>query len=154
VRDKLLYQFWEKYHPQRTLVEVNYAPTLLADEVLRTRADAAGTLLIAHKTFGRGNKRGSINDEEYGIAALAPLVAGGLFVFPSATPADLHRLAPLLEDMRSFPYGAEKDALVGMWIANAEVDVAATPTPDADAIIRGRNLPPKIARRFRQRAAS
>jgi hypothetical protein len=149
VRERLLYQFWEKYRPQRTLVEVNYAPTLLADQVLRTRAEAAGTILLEHKTYGRGKRRGSINDEEYGIAALAPLFSGGLVVLPSSTPADLHNLQPLIEDLKGFPYRVEKDALVGLWIAEAEVEVVATPTPDADAVIRGRNLPPKIARRLR-----
>lgn len=148
VRERLLYQFWEKYRPQRTLVEVNYAPTLLADQVLRTRAEAAGTLLLEHKTLGRGRRRGSINDEEYGIAAMAPLFAGGLVVLPSAVPADLHRLQPLLEDLKGFPYREEKDALVALWIANAEVEVVSQPQVDYDAIARGRNLPPKIARRL------
>lgn len=151
VREKLLYQFWERYRPQRTLVEVNYAPTLLADQVLRQRAEAASTVLLEHKTFGRGKRRGSINDEEYGIASVAPILSGGLLVLPSATPGDVAKLQPLLDDMRGFPYREEKDALVGLWIANAEVDVVATPTVTADATIAGRGLPPKIARRLKKK---
>ena len=154
VRERLLYQFWEKYRPQRTLVEVNYAPTLLADQVLKVRAEAAGTLLLEHKTYGRGRRRGSINDEEYGIAAVAPLVSGGLYVFPSATPADLRKLQPLLEDMRGFPYSDTKDALVGMWICEGEVEMVAVKTPSVDDVIRGRGLPPKIARRLRTASAN
>jgi hypothetical protein len=149
VREKLLYQFWERYHPQRTLVEVNYAPTLLADLVLRDRAETAGTLLLEHKTYGRGKRRGSINDEEYGIASCAPLLAGGLYVLPSATPADLHRLQPLIEDMKGFPFKQEKDALVALWIAEGEMSVVGAPAPDYEA--RRQNLPPKIARRLRRR---
>ena len=150
VRDRLMYQFWDKYRPQRTLIEVNYAPTIMGDPVLKARAEAAGTILLPHKTYGRGRKRGSINDEEYGIAAMAPLVSGGLFVFPNATPADLHKMQPLLEDMRGFPYSDKKDALVGLWIANAEVDTIAVTTPSHDDVVRGRGLPPKIARRLKR----
>jgi hypothetical protein len=149
VREKLLYQFWERYHPQRTLVEVNYAPTLLADLVLRDRAETAGTLLLEHKTYGRGKRRGSINDEEYGIASCAPLLAGGLYVLPSATPADIHKLQPLIEDMKGFPFKQEKDALVALWIAEGEMSVVGAPAPDYEA--RRQNLPPKIARRLRRR---
>ena len=154
IRHKLLYQFWEKYHPQRTLVEVNYAPTLMGDEVLKARARAAGTLLLPHKTYGAGRKRGSINDEEYGIAAIAPLIRGGLYRFPSATPQDRTQLEPLLADMQAFPYSETKDALVGLWICEGEVSsVAATP-PDPENIIAARNLPPALARRLRRRASA
>lgn len=152
VRERLLYKFWEKYRPQRTLVEINYAPTLLADEVLRSRAEAAGTLLLPHTTTGRGHKRGNINDEEYGIGALAPLFAGGLFALPSATPEDRARLQPLLDDLMSFPYGEAKDALVGLWVANGEVRMVAANQPTAEDIIVGRALPPVVARRLRSRA--
>lgn len=149
VREKLMYQFWERYHPQRTLIEVNYAPTIMGDEVLRARAEAAGTLLLPHTTYGRGRKRGSINDEEYGIAAMAPLLSGGMFAFPSATSADLRKLQPLLEDLRAFPYSDVKDAVVALWIAAGEVEMVAVKTPDVEEIIQGRNLPPHLARRLR-----
>lgn len=151
VRDRLLYHFWNKYKPQRTLVEVNYAPTLLADEVLKSRAEAAGTLLLGHTTVGRGHKRGNINDEEYGIGAMAPLFAGGMFALPSATPEDRNRLQPLLDDLSSFPYGEAKDALVGLWVAEGEVRMVAAHEPTTDDIIEGRNLPPVIARRLKNR---
>lgn len=150
VREKLMYQFWERYHPQRTLIEVNYAPTLLGDTVLKTRADAAGTVLLPHKTYGRGRKRGSINDEEYGIAAVAPLLSGGMYVFPSATPTDRNRLQPLIDDMRGFPYALEKDALVALWIAEGEIPMVEVAPLDPDMVIRGRNLPPNIARRLKK----
>ena len=149
LREKLLYQFWEKYRPQRTLIEVNYAPTIMGDKVLKARAEAASTVFLAHKTFGAGRRRGSINDEEYGIASLAPLISGGLYALPSATPADIARLRPLLDDMGAFPYSDEKDALVALWIAEGEVDMVSVETPDYDAVARGRNLPPHIARRLR-----
>ena len=153
VRSKLLYWFWERYKPQRTLVEINYAPTLLADETLKTRAEAAGTILLGHTTTGRGHKRGNINDEEYGIGALAPLLAGGLLALPSATPADNVRLQPLIEDLQAFPYGEAKDALVALWVAEGEVRMVASPAPTADEVIIGRALPPVVARRLRQRTA-
>lgn len=151
VRDKLLYHFWEKYRPQRTLVEVNYAPTLLADEVLRSRAEAAGTVLLGHTTTGRGHKRGNINDEEYGIGAMAPLFAGGLFSLPSATPGDINRLQPLLDDLAAFPYGEAKDALVGLWVAEGETRMVAAAQPTTEQIVSGRQLPPILARRLRNR---
>ena len=147
-----MYQFWEQYHPQRTLIEVNYAPTLMGDEVLKARARAAGTLLLPHKTHGAGRKRGSINDEEYGIAAVAPLLRGGLVRLPSATPQDRKRLEPLISDMQAFPYSDTKDALVAMWIAEGEVSSVAAAPPEVDNVIAARNLPPSIARRLRKRA--
>jgi hypothetical protein len=151
IRDKLLYDFWNRYRPQRTLVEINYAPTLMADEVLKSRAIAAGTLLLPHTTVGRGHKRGNINDEEYGIGALAPLLAGGLVALPSQLPTDRQRLQPLLEDMSAFPYGDAKDALVGLWVAEGEVRMVSVDVPDADQIAAGRNLPPRIAKRLQRK---
>ncbi len=150
IREKLMYMFWEKYHPQRTLIEVNYAPTIMGDEVLKSRAHAAGTLLLPHTTYGRGRKRGSINDEEYGIAAVAPLFGGGLYALPSATPQDRKRLEPLIADMQAFPYSDTKDALVALWIAEGEVSTVAVTPPDVENTIKARNLPPGIARRLRR----
>jgi hypothetical protein len=150
VRNKLMYEFWERYHPQRTLIEVNYAPTIMGDDVLKTRARAAGSLLLPHTTYGAGRKRGSINDEEYGIAALAPLLSGGLWAFPSATPQDLRKLEPLLDDLQGFPYSDQKDALVGMWICEGEVPMLEVSAPSIDNVIRARNLPPKLARRLKR----
>lgn len=152
VRSKLMYEFWEKYHPQRTLIEVNYAPTIMGDDVLKARARAAGSLLLPHKTYGAGRKRGSINDEEYGIAAVSPLLSGGLWCFPSATPHDQRKLEPLLNDLAAFPYSDEKDALVAMWICEGEVPLLEVKQPDPDEVARARNLPPKIARRLKRRS--
>ena len=150
IREKLMYYFWEKYRPQRTLVEVNYAPTLMGDHVLKARAQAAGTVLLPHTTYGRGRKRGSINDEEYGIAAVAPLIGGGMYVLPSATPQDRKKLEPLIADMQAFPYSDTKDALVALWIAEGEVPTLAAKPPDVEQIVNSRNLPPGIARRLRK----
>jgi len=150
IREKLMYMFWEKYHPQRTLIEVNYAPTLMGDDVLKSRARAAGTVLLPHTTYGRGRKRGSINDEEYGIAAVAPLFGGGLYCLPSATPQDRKRLEPLIADMQAFPYSDTKDALVALWIAEGEVPTIAAKPLDIEQTINSRNLPPGIARRLRR----
>ena len=150
IREKLMYYFWEKYRPQRTLIEVNYAPTLMGDDVLKTRAQAAGTLLLPHTTYGKGRKRGSINDEEYGIAAVAPLIGGGLYAFPSATPQDRKRLEPLIADMQAFPFSDTKDALVALWIAEGEVPTLAAKPPNVEDVINSRNLPPGIARRLRR----
>lgn len=150
IREKLMYYFWEKYRPQRTLIEVNYAPTLMGDEVVKSRAIAAGTQLLPHKTFGKGRKRGSINDEEYGIAAVAPLLGGGMYCFPSATPQDRKKLEPLIGDMQAFPYSDTKDALVAMWIAEGEVPMVDVAPPDIEEVINRRNLPPGIARRLRR----
>jgi hypothetical protein len=154
VREKLMYQFWERYHPQRTLIEVNYAPTIMGDEVLRTRAQAAGTLLLPHKTLGKGRKRGSVHDEEYGVAAMAPLLNGGLLALPSATPDDRRILSPLLEDLAAYPYGDQKDAVMALWIAEGEIPFVAVETPDTEDVIAGRNLPPRIARRLRGRRST
>lgn len=150
IREKLMYYFWEKYRPQRTLIEVNYAPTLMGDTVLKTRAQAAGTILLPHTTYGKGRKRGSINDEEYGIAAVAPLIGGGLYALPSATPQDRKKLEPLIADMQAFPYSDTKDALVALWIAEGEVPTLAAKPPDVEQVISSRNLPPGIARRLRR----
>jgi hypothetical protein len=149
IREKLLYKFWEKYRPQRTVIETNYAPTLLGDQLLRDRARAYGTLLVPHITHA-GNRRGGKWDQEYGVAALAPLIAGGLYVFPSATPADRTTLRPLLEDMAGFPYREEQDALMALWIAEGETRLLKTAslTQKPETVIEGRALPPRIARRL------
>lgn len=150
LRNDLFYKFWDKYRSHRiqfTVLETNYAPTLLGDETFRARADAAGTQLVEHKTTGRGHKRGAIHDEEYGIGAMASLFAGGLIALPSATIEDKRTLLGLIDDMRVFPFADQKDALVALWVAEGEAKVSRHTAIDQAAVAQRRGVPPSILRR-------
>jgi hypothetical protein len=150
IRDSLFYRFWDKYRTHRvqfTVIETNFAPTLMGDESFRLRAEAAGTVLVEHKTIGRGHKRGSLHDEEYGIGALASVMAGGMLALPSATVEDEKILMPLIDDMRVFPFAEQKDALVALWVAEGEAKVRHGITVDQDAVAHRRGVPPSIIAR-------
>lgn len=127
VRENLMYQFWEKYKAlghsvDVTVIETNFAKTLLGDETLRARARAAGTQLIDHHTTGRG-KRKNKHDEEYGIAALAGIIGSGLIQIASGNPEDMPMIQGLLDDLTTFPYADPTgDALMALWIGNGEAD--------------------------------
>ncbi len=152
IRQQLFYQFWERYKDNRigtTVVETNFAPTLLGDEAFLERAEAYGTALVKHTTLGRGHKRGSKWDEEFGIAALASLFGGGLIAFANAGPDDRSRLQPLIDDMLVFPW-AEKaqDAIVALWVANGQADAAYQQVKATyEDIARRRGVPEGILRR-------
>lgn len=152
IRQQLFYQFWEKYRPQRTVVEVNYAPTLMGDEAFMNRARSYGTQVIPHSTLSRGRKRGSKWDEEYGVAAMAPLMLGGLYAFPSMTPEDRNRLDPLIDDLRAFPYSEIQDAVMALWFAEGEIRYELVDSYGVDEVIQGRQLPPVLARRLTRAA--
>ena len=153
IRQQLIYQFWERYKDNKiaaTVIETNFAPTLLGDETFLERADTYGTVIRKHTTIARGNKRGSKWDEEYGIGALAPLFGGGLIAFPNAGPDDRRRLQPLVDDMRVFPYAdAAQDALVALWVANGEATVDYTRPPDYMTTAVGRGVPSVVTSRRR-----
>lgn len=151
LRKRMIYPLWEKYRPQRTVVEINYAPTLFGDETFKAMAGSYGTTLQPHKTVGGRGKRGAKWDDEYGVAAIAPLMASGLYALPSNTQEDLNKLQPLLDDMQGFPYSERQDAVMALWFAEGEVRFVAHPKPDVEKVIEGRNLPPRIARRLRRR---
>jgi len=151
VRESLLYQFWEKYKQlghsiDVTVIETNFVKTLLGDEVLMTRADAAGTQIVDHHTTGRG-KRGNKWDEEYGIAAMAPLFGGGLMAFANAGPDDRARLEPLIDDLLVFPWSKVQDAVIGLWVANTEATNATRVRLDQQSVMHRRGVPRVIRNR-------
>lgn len=151
IRQKLIYQFWEKYKDHgiaATIIETNFAPTLLGDDSFRSRADAVGTKIVDHKTVGRGSKRGSKWDEEYGIMSLAPLFSTGLMAFPGATPEDRSALQPLIDDMLVFPWADVQDALIALWVAEGEArsGLRYNPVRQQQAMKR-RNVPPIVRQR-------
>lgn len=150
VKNDLIHRFWDKYLGHRvnfTVIETNFAPTILADDSLRQRAEAAGTVLVDHRTTARGTKRGSKWDEEYGVGALQGLFNGGLIAFPSATQADRAKMQPLIDDMLGFPWIDEQDALIGLWVAEGEAKIAHIITIDQRAFKMQRNVPPVITKR-------
>lgn len=151
VRNKLMYQFWDRYDEQKvaaTVIETNFAPTLLGDENFLQRAEAAGTRIVNHKTVGRGKKRGSKWDEEYGIGAMAPLFSSGLIAFPSGGPDDRTRLQPLVDDMLVFPYAeAAQDAIMALWIANGETNVSGYRRHEQKTYMDKRGVPPVVRQR-------
>lgn len=149
---RLIYPLWERYRPQRTVVEVNYAPTLFGDETFKNTALAYGTQLIPHSTTGRGHKPGSKWDNEYGVAAVAPLFANQMYMLPSKTIEDRQRIQPLLEDLEGFPYSEVQDAAMALWFAEGELRYMQPTTFNVRDVIEGRQLPPRIARRLRQSA--
>lgn len=148
IRDRLMRYFWEKYRPQRTVIEVNYAPTIMGDEALKLQAQSYGTVLTPHYTLSSGHKRGSKWDEEYGVAAMAPLVNHGLYVLPSKTPDDRKRLEPLIQDMVAFPFSDVQDALMALWFAEGEMRYLATVPYTPEQVAENRQLPPYLARRM------
>lgn len=152
IRQKLVYQFWEKYRDHgiaATIIETNFAPTLLGDETFRDKADAYGTHIVEHKTIGRGKKRGSKWDEEYGVGAMAQLFTGGLVAFANGGPGDRERLQPLVDDMLTFPWSEVQDALVAFWIANTEAASGARlQRPDQMKAMMRRNVPPIVRNRM------
>ena len=148
IRDRLMRYFWEKYRPQRTVIEVNYAPTIMGDEALKLQAQSYGTVLTPHYTLSSGHKKGSKWDEEYGVAALAPLVNHGLYVLPSKTPDDRKRLEPLIQDMVAFPFSDVQDALMALWFAEGEMRYLATVPYTPEQVAENRQLPPYLARRM------
>jgi hypothetical protein len=151
IRQQLIYQFWEKYMDVRisaTVIETNFAPTLLGDESFLQRAEAYGTRLVKHTTVGRGHKRGSKWDEEFGIAALAPLFGGGLMAFASGGPDDRRSLQPLIDDMLVFPYASSaQDAIVALWVASGEANLAHSASIAYDAAATQRGVPDVVRRR-------
>ena len=151
VRNKLLYEFWEKYKEHRiafTVLETNFAPTLLGDETVRNRANWAGTRMVEHKTVGSGKKRGSKWDSEYGIGAMQSLFYNGLIAFPSATVEDKRKLEPLIDDMLVFPWAKVQDALIALWVANGECKSSSLFSVDLGKIVTRRNIPPIIRDRM------
>lgn len=152
LRKRMIYPLWEKYRPQVTVVETNYAPTLMGDEAFKRTAVAYGTRLTEHKTVGGTRaKRGNKWSDEYGVAGIAPLMSTGLYVFPSKRPEDKALLQPLISDMQSFPYADEQDAVMALWFTEGEVRFLHVKASDPEKVIEGRNLPPRLARRFRNR---
>lgn len=148
---RMIYPLWEKYRPQKTVVEVNYAPTLFGDEAFKNVAMAYGTQLVPHSTTGRGRKPGSKWDTEYGVAAMAPLFSSKLYVIPSKTETDRQRMQPLLEDLEGFPYSELQDAVMALWFAEGELRYILPSQLDVEKIITSRNLPPRIGNRLRLR---
>lgn len=147
IRDKLLRRFWSQYHPQKTVVEVNYAPTLMGDDALKLQAQSYGSTMVPHSTTGSGHKRGSKWDEEYGVAAMAPLVNHGLMAFASKDPEDYKVMEPLLQDMVAFPFSDVQDAVMALWFAEGEVRYLTPVTYSPQDVAEGRGLPPYLANR-------
>lgn len=151
---RLIYPLWEKYRPQKTVIEVNYAPTLFGDEAFKQTALVYGTTLVPHSTTGSGHKRGSKWDTEYGVAAVAPLLANNLYAIPSARPEDNERMRPLLEDMEGFPYSEIQDAVMALWFAEGEIRFINPVQLSTQQVVEGRNLPPRVARRMMRSSRS
>jgi hypothetical protein len=151
IRSKLFYQFWDRYAEHQissTVLEVNFAPTLMGDEAFLARAEAAGTRLVRHATIGRGKKRGSKWDEEYGISATASLFTNGLIAFPCLGEDDRTRLQPLIDDMLVFPYAdAAQDAIVAFWVANGETSVTQHRKVAQQHFMERRGVPPGVRQR-------
>lgn len=150
VRNKLMYEFWEKHSDNRiglTVIEENFVKTLKGDEALQSRADAYGTQLEYPHTVGRGRGRSNKWDEEYGIAAMAGLFGTGLMAFANAGTDDEQRLAPLIEDLLVFPYSDTQDAAIGLWLANGHVSNIQDSLPSQESIKRRRGVPSVVANR-------
>lgn len=148
VRQDLMYQFWEKYRHHRvqiTAIETNFAKTLLADETLQQRADAAGTQLVDHHTSGQG-KRGKW-DEEYGIAVMAGLFNSGLLSFANAGPNDRAMLQPLIDDLLVFPWSKQQDAVMALWVANGQASNGPVVKVNQFKQAMRRGVPPNIRAR-------
>jgi hypothetical protein len=150
VLNQLCYRFWDKYKDHRvafTVIETNFAPTLMGDEAFRERAEVAGTILVPYHTKARGRSKGSKWDEEYGIGAMQPLFSGGLIAFANATTMDRVWLQPLIDDMLTFPWSEQQDALVALWVANSESNLYNYHKTTQQEYAVTRRVPPYLALR-------
>lgn len=154
VRQSLLYDFWERYkgldHPvDVTVIETNFAKTLLGDEILKQRATSAHTTIVDHHTLGQGRK--GKWDEEYGIAAMAGLFGAGLMSFANNSEEDKEKLQPLIEDLLVFPWSKVQDAAIALWVANTEANYAPAVAPNQDKAMQRRGVPGTIRGRNRRK---
>jgi len=155
VREKLIYQFIEKYKALQhsidvVVVETNFAKTLLGDETLVKRTRGDGVQLIDHHTTGRG-KRKNKWDEEYGIAALSGMIGSGLIQIASGNPDNEELWNQLLDDLATFPWADPTgDALMALWVANGEADNAQLQPLNQEEIARRRGAPQVVTRRGRR----
>lgn len=150
VRQDLMYQFWERYLAQQkpidvTVIEENFVKTLRGDETLNNRAQASKTNLVWPHTHGKG--RQGKWDQEYGIAAMAPLFGSGLIAFANAGPGDRARLEPLIDDLTVFPWSKIQDAVIALWLANGHANLAAVAPPSLSESHHRRGVPEVIRRR-------
>ena len=147
IRQKLFYQFWEKYkdHGMTTVVEINFAPTLMGDESFMARAEEYGVTVRPFRTLARGRKIGSKWDEEYGIAAMAALFGNGLIAFIGANPDDRVLLQGLVDDMLVFPFADEQDAVIALWVANSAIGAIPRKKIDQQGILQRRGVPASIS---------
>jgi len=150
IRQDLLYHFWEKYRALGRIVDVsvieeNFVKTLRGDETLQARAHAAGTNLAWPHTLGKGTH--GKWDMEYGIAAMAGLFGSGLMAFANAGEDDMHRLAPLIDDLIVFPWSKIQDAAIALWVANGYTGVAQQAHVDQQAAMDTRGVPQVVRRR-------
>lgn len=153
VRNKLLYEFWERYSDNRigiSAIEENFVKTLKGDEGLTSRAEAYGTRLEFPHTVGRGRGKGNKWDEEYGIAAMAGLMGTGLLAFANGGEGDEERLMPLIEDLLVFPYSDTQDAAIALWLANGWAQEIQDPLPPQDELKRRRGVPSVVSSRGRR----
>lgn len=155
IRQKLFYYFWDKYRDHgiaETVVEVNFAPTLMGDEAFMQRARDANTRVTPFKTLARGKKIGSKWDDEYGVATLAQLFGNGLIAFPSKDQISREMCQPLIDDMLVFPF-AEKyqDVVMALWFANSIANKAQhRQNIDQQEVMERRGVPPNIRNRARR----
>jgi hypothetical protein len=152
VRENLMYAFWERYRAQGknvdiTVIEENFVKTLRGDETLEARADAAGTYLAWPHTKSKGVT--GKWDQEYGIAAMAPLFGSGLLAFANANIGDRARLEPLIDDLLVFPWAKAQDAAIALWLANGHANREGTRPPSLPAAQVRRGVPEVIRRRTR-----
>ena len=155
IRKELFYRWWERYRDHGialTVVETNFAPTLMGDVSFLTTAYSYGTHVQTFTTTGRGRKRGSKWDEEYGVGAMASLVSGGLIAFASGDDAAKEMIAPLVQDMLVFPYAAPTgDSLMALWfgVSVSEDVFLLNPINQEKASIQ-RGVPPHLIARQRR----
>jgi len=157
VRQQLMYQFWEKYRDHGvdiTVIETNFAKTLLGDEGLVARAHGANTQLVDHHTTGRGHRKGNKWDEEYGVASMSELFGSGLMAFASGALGDREKLQPLIDDLIVFPWSDTQDGAIALWVANGEANSPVRSSVDQDDVMRRRGVPPIVQQRRRNLVSS
>jgi hypothetical protein len=155
IREKLMYEFWEKYRRLHhsvdvTVIETNFAKTLLGDTTLVRRAQEAGTQLVDHHTTGRGRRRNKW-DEEFGIASISGQMGSGLLAFANGGPEDMEKLQGLIDDLKVFPYSDPTgDALMALWVGLGEADSAQYVPINQAEVAKRRGAPGVVTRRARR----
>lgn len=69
------------------------------------------------------------------------LFGAGLIAFANAGPDDERRLEPLIDDLMTFPWSDQSDAVIALWVANGHATFFQGDLPSLSVMQDKRGLP-------------